>query len=102
MLLLEGGDLRPEVFDLPFGLDAGPLPLLQRVGPRGDLLLGRLQRRGTPSKVAPEALHLLLQALDQGAGRLHALRETRPPGPWGPRVMIASPVLPSTPRWWKG
>src|SRR5215203_986628 len=75
VLLIEGGDLRPEDFDLTFGLDAGTLILLQRAGPGGDLLLRGFQRRGRLVQVAPEVGHLLLQVLDQGAGCLHALSE---------------------------
>src|SRR5918993_4901204 len=75
VLLLECGDLRPEVFDPFFGLDAGPLLLLQCPGPGRDLLLRSLQRHGRPVQVAPKVGHLLLQVLDQGAGRLHALSE---------------------------
>src|SRR5215208_6728156 len=75
VLLFEGGDLRPEVFDLTFGVDAGSLFLLQRAGPGGDLLLRGFQRHSRLVHVAPEVGHLLLQVLDQGAGRLHALSE---------------------------
>ena len=82
--LLEVGDLRPQVLGLPLRLGAGPLLLLQLIGPGGDLLLGRLQRRGRRFEVAPEARHLSFEALDQGASRLHALRE---PGHRVPRVL---------------
>ncbi len=37
--LFEVGDLCPQVLGLPLGLDAGPLFLLERAGPRGDFLL---------------------------------------------------------------
>ena len=56
-------------------LDAGPLLLLELIGPGGDLPLGRLQCRGRLFEVAPEALHLPFEAFDQGAGSLHAVRE---------------------------
>jgi hypothetical protein len=75
VLLLEGGDLRPEVFDFTLGLDAGLLFLLQRAGSGGDLLLRSLQRRGGLVQIDSQVGHLLLQVLDQGASRLHALSE---------------------------
>src|SRR5215204_600679 len=75
VLLFEGGELRPQILHLAFGLGTGLLLLFQRLGPGGDLFLRGLQRRGGLLQVAPQVSYLLLQALDQDTGRLHALRE---------------------------
>ena len=59
------------------GSGSGPSPHFKHARARGNLHLGRPQGGGRALEVAPEVRRLLFEALDEGARRLHALRELR-------------------------
>ena len=74
---LEVGVLGSQGVQLSLRSGSGPFPLLKHARARGNLHLGCPQGGGRALEVAPEVRRLLFEALDEGARRLHALRELR-------------------------